>query len=165
VLKVIIRKSTPEEYTNPSFQFNMLSYVGACIRKDVLIKVGLCRKEFFIYCDDQEHSLRLNKVGKFICVTNSIVDHDSPPFDEAVINWGKYYFKRNDLLMIRDNYPFRYFLLRFIKRYMSNASLFAKKDKQLKKIYRSAFIDAMLNRRGLHKIYRPGWKTGGITAK
>lgn len=157
-LKVTIKKSTPEEYQKPAFQFDMLSYVGACIRKDALIKAGLCRKEYFIYCDDQEHSLRLNKIGTFICVTNSIVDHDSPPFDEKIINWGKYYFKRNDLLMIRENFPIRYFVLRWFKRYWGNASVFSKKDRALKKMYRSAFIDALLNKKGLHRFYRPGWK-------
>lgn len=165
-LRVAIKKSEKAEYQQPMFEFNMLSYVGACIKASALKEAGPVEKDYFIYCDDQEHSLRLNKIGKFLCVTESIVDHDTPPFDERVINWGKFYFKRNGFLMIRQNYPFRYFMLRYLKRAFSDISIFSRKDPVLKKMYRAAYWEALMNRKGLHKVYRPGWragKSGGVT--
>ena len=156
--RVVIKKSDIAEYQQPMFEFNMLSYVGACIKASAIKEAGPVEKDYFIYRDDQEHSLRLNKVGKFVCVTDSIVDHDTPPFDERVINWGKFYFKRNGFLMIRKNYPFRYFILRYIKGIFSDISIFSGKDPVLKKMYRVAYREALMNKKGLHKVYRPGWK-------
>ena len=90
----------------------------------------------------------------------SIVDHDSPPFDPSAVSWGKYYLKRNDLLMIRKHFPVRYFVLRYIRRYFYDASVFSKSPKELRKILRAAYWDALWNRKGMHDIYRPGWKAG-----
>lgn len=165
-LKVKIRESKEDEYDNPAFEFNMLSYVGSCIKTSVLKEVGLDEKDYFIYRDDQEHSLRLNKVGKLICVTGSIVDHDTLPFDENVVNWGKFYFKRNMLLMLRKNFPFRYFLMKYLKGVVCDTSIFSRKDRELREMYKAAYHDALLNRKGLHDIYRPGWEPkslGGVT--
>lgn len=156
--KVQIIKSDPEEYKSVYFEFDILSYVGACIRKEALHKSGLPKASYFIYCDDQEHSMRLRKAGELICVPSSIVDHDTPPFDERIISWGKYYIKRNGFLMIKEHFPYRYFFLRYIKRYIWDVSLFSKKEKNLKTIYKSAYHDALIGRTGMHELYKPGWK-------
>lgn len=155
--KVIMKQSTMDEYEKDAFKFNMFSYVGTCIKKTALEEVGLDEKDYFIYRDDQEHSLRLNRKGDFVCVTKSIVDHDGPPYDEENINWGKYYFKRNDFLMIRKNFPRRFFWLRYIKRAIADISPLSNKDPELKRIYRAAYWDALRNKKGEHKIYKPGW--------
>lgn len=157
-LKVKIQNSNEEEYDKTAFEFNMFSYVGSCIKSSALEEVGLDEKDYFIYRDDQEHSLRLNKVGKLICVPKSIVDHDTPPFDENEINWGKFYFKRNMLLMLRKNFPFRYFIMKYLKGIICDTSIFSRKDRELKEMYKVAYHDALLNKKGLNDIYRPGWK-------
>ncbi len=157
-LKVKVQKSKEDEYDQTAFAFNMLSYVGSCIKASMLEKVGLDEKDYFIYRDDQEHSLRLNKAGKLICVTGSIVDHDTPPYDENVVNWGKFYFKRNLLLMLRKNFPYRYFLMKYLKGIVCDTSIFSRKDRELKEMYKAAYHEALLNKKGLNDIYRPGWK-------
>lgn len=159
MLKCILIPSRPEEYEQKAFSIEIFSYVGAAIKKEALCKVGLDRKEFFIYCDDQEHSLRLSRIGNLFCVPSCIVDHDTPPFDKHALNWGRYYKKRNDLLMIRGNFPFRYFLFRFVRRYLSDASIFSKNNSELKKVLKEAYRDAWRNKTGLHEVYRPGWKS------
>ena len=128
------------------------------IKKNVIEKVGFDRKEFFIYCDDQEHSLRISRVGKIYCVTNSKIDHDTPPFDPNGVNWGRYYKKRNDLLMRKYNFPYRYYLLRYIKGYIKDVSFLSKNPSVLKKELKAAYHDARKNITGLHDIYKPGWK-------
>ena len=109
--KVKLYSSVDEEYQQKAFPIDIFSYVGTMIKTDALKKAGLDRKEFFIYCDDQEHAIRLGRYGKIICVPNSIVDHDTPPHNPNVVDWGRYYKKRNDLLMIKYNFPKRYFIL------------------------------------------------------
>ncbi|MGB4093985.1 MAG: glycosyltransferase [Ruminococcus flavefaciens] len=146
------------EYKKEAFKVEIFSYVGAMIKKSAIEKVGFDRKEFFIYCDDQEHSIRLSKAGTIYCVTNSIIDHDTPPFNKDEINWGRYYKKRNDLLMRKYNFPFRYYILRYIKGYIKEASFLSKNPDVLKKELKAAYKDAWNNVTGLHKVYRPGWK-------
>ncbi len=156
--KVKMIESSAEDYEKPYFRFDILSYVGSCIHKSTLEKVGLDEKDYFIYRDDQEHSIRLRKAGVMFCVTSSIVDHDTPPFDEDLVNWGKFYFKRNDFLMIKKNFPYRYFLIRFFKRYIEDVSFLSKRKPELKKMYKEAYRDAWKGKKGLHSLYRPGWK-------
>ena len=150
--------STLEEYKKKAFELDVFSYVGVVIKKEALLRAGLDEKDYFIYCDDQEHSIRLRKFGKIICVPSSIVDHDTKPFNKNVLNWGRYYKRRNDLLMIKKNFPYRYFLLRFIRRYIGEVSIFSGYPKEYRKIHRAAFKDALLNKKGCHKIYKPGWQ-------
>lgn len=156
--KCRIYSSTIQEYQKEAFEVDIFSYVGVLIRKTSLEKAGLDCRDFFIYCDDQEHSIRLGRTGRLICVTDSIVDHDTPPFNKDVLNWGLYYKKRNDLLMIKRNFSYRYFLLRFLRRYLGEASVFSKFPKEHRRVHRAAFLDAFFNRSGVHEIYRPGWK-------
>ncbi|WP_295360827.1 glycosyltransferase [uncultured Pseudoramibacter sp.] len=157
-LKVKIFPSTAEEYQKKAFPIEIFSYVGAMIKSSVLKKVGLDRKEFFIYCDDQEHSIRIAREGKIFCVPSAIIDHDTPPFDRKVINWGRYYKVRNDLLMIKYNFPKRYYFFRYWRRYLRDASIFSKNPPVLKKELKAAYRDAANNRAGIHPIYKPGWQ-------
>lgn len=150
--------SATEEYQKEAFQIDIFSYVGAMVKKSILTKVGLDRKDFFIYCDDQEHAIRVSKAGRIYCVPAARVDHDTPPIQADQINWGRYYKKRNDLLMRRYNFPYRYFLLKFVKGYIKDVSCFSSKPNTLKKVLKAAYHDAWRNRTGMHEIYKPGWK-------
>ena len=156
-LKATLICTTLDEYKQDAFEIEIFSYVGAMIRKAVLKKVGLDRKEFFIYCDDQEHSIRVSRAGKIYCITSAKVDHDTPPPVNDQVNWGRYYKKRNDLLMRKYNFPYRYYLLKFIKGYIKDVSLFSSNSKLLKCVLKAAYHDARINRTGLHEIYKPGW--------
>lgn len=156
-LKVKIFPSTREEYQQKAFSIDIFSYVGAMIKSSVLKKVGLDRKDFFIYCDDQEHSIRISKEGKIVCIPTAIIDHDTKPFDGNVINWGRYYKVRNDLLMIKYNFPKRYYFLRYWRRYLRDVSIFSKNPSVLKKELKAAYRDAANGRTGIHPIYKPGW--------
>lgn len=156
-LKCRIDSTELSEYEAEAFRVEIFSYVGAMIKKSAIMKVGLDRKEFFIYCDDQEHSIRLSKAGKIYCVTDSKIDHDTPPFDPNAINWGRYYKKRNDLLMRKYNFPYRYYLLRYIKGYIREASFLSKNPPVLRAELKAAYKDARKNVTGLHPVYKPGW--------
>lgn len=156
--KVKMFSSTIDEYQKKAFPIEIFSYVGTMIKTDILRKVGLDRKEFFIYCDDQEHSIRISRAGKIMCVPASIVDHDTPPFNNEVIDWGRYYKKRNDLLMIKYNFPRRYFILRYLRRYIDDVSIFSKNPSILKMELKAAYHDAKNDCLGVHSIYKPGWQ-------
>ena len=157
-LKATFVCTTLEEYKQKAFEIDIFSYVGTMIKKSVLNQVGLDRKEFFIYCDDQEHAIRVSRAGTVYCVTDAKVDHDTPPPKAGMINWGRYYKKRNDLLMRKYNFPYRYYLLKYIKGYIKDVSIFSSNAKVLKRVLRAAYHDARINNTGLHEIYKPGWQ-------
>lgn len=157
-LKCKIIESTPDEYNRKSFGIDIFSYVGTLIKKEVLLMQGLCEKDYFIYCDDQEHSLRIRQAGRIVVVTDSKVIHNTPGFNDKGVFWGMYYHIRNNLLMMKKHFPKRYYLLKLIKAYIVNASIFSKNDKKVKALYKAAYSDALHNNKGIHKVYKPGWK-------
>lgn len=144
-----------EEYEKEYFKIDILSYVGSAINVDKLFRAGLDKKEFFIYHDDQEHSLRLRKEGKILTCTKSIVYHDTEQKKYQELFWGNYYDTRNRLLMIKYNFPFRYFYIRYYAGYIRDCILCRNKIK--KKMMSIAYKDAKNNKLGLNNIYKPGW--------
>ena len=156
-----IYPSAVEEYRKPYFEFNCLSYVGGFLSAKALKEKGLVNKDFFIYQDDTEHSMRLNTYGKMYCVPGIRVDHDSVPSSQmsgdqlAKILWKEYYAIRNRT----------YMLLKLDRRAGINAiyehlsAIHSHKDKSISPVERMVIEgskDAYLGRLGIHPIYRPG---------
>lgn len=156
--KCKFRESSPQEYEKKAFDIDVFSYVGTLISKTALLEQGLCEKEYFIYCDDQEHALRIRKAGRIVVLPESRVIHNTPGFDDKGIFWGMYYHARNNLLMMRKHFPNRYYLLKMTKAYVVKASILSKNDKKTRDLYKAAYKDAFHNKKGIHEIYKPGWK-------
>lgn len=56
------------EYAKPYFVLDLFSYVGTAIKKQTLETAGLPEKDYFIYYDDSEHSVRVRRAGPIYCV-------------------------------------------------------------------------------------------------
>lgn len=143
------------EYNKDYFNVDILSYVGSLINVNALYCAGLDRKDFFIYHDDQEHSLRLGKNGKILTCTKSVIHHDTEVKKYKELFWGNYYDTRNRLLMIKYNFPLRYFYIRYYLGYIRDCLLC--KNKVKKEMLKVAYMDAKNNKLGLNSIYKPGW--------
>jgi GT2 family glycosyltransferase len=105
--------SVPEvEYNQKNFELQLFSYVGVVIKAKILGKVGLCEKDYFIYWDDTEHSYRISKIGKILCLPAVKVNHDVKPgaIDENVIvvDWRFYYMERNYYAFLKKHFPIAY---------------------------------------------------------
>ena len=150
--------STAEQYKQECFEINAFSYVGAIINRKILNTAGLTKKEYFIWRDDTEHSLRLSKYGKIFCVPEIKIVHDVYTKEDAC-SWKTYYGYRNRIDMYNEHFPFicsKYFILKkFIEILYVD---FIKRDKVLARIYAVALKDALTHNLGLHSIYKPGWK-------
>lgn len=148
----------PPRYTRECFELNAFSYVGAILNKDKVVAVGLPQKDYFIWFDDTEHSLRLSKVGKILCVPSIRVNHDVIANDNG-ISWKSYYGIRNQLDMYRKHFPCYVFWIAVLK---WKLRLFFRKMRKRKIIesflFDEAVNDAINKRFGLHKVYKPGWK-------
>ena len=90
-----------ERYADAHFEIDTGSFVGFLVRRETIEKVGLPRKEFFIYWDDVEYSLRIRKVGRIITIPSSKIVH-KPPVRSRAMTWRKlYYFHRNRVYTCR----------------------------------------------------------------
>lgn len=111
LLKIEWENVDASEYVN-TFELDLLSYVGCIINKSKLEDVGLTNKDYFIWYDDSEHSLRLREAGKIVCVPSIMTIHNVPV--NSTINWKYYYAIRNYNDMIRKHFPKRYFYFSYI---------------------------------------------------
>ena len=86
-------ENVPEKDYDDCFELDLLSYVGCIIKKEKLLKAGLTNKDYFIWYDDSEHSIRLRKEGRIVCVPEIVTIHNVKADRE--INWKYYYAIRN----------------------------------------------------------------------
>lgn len=147
-----------EMYKKDQFELNAFSYVGTIINRNKMKQVGITRKEYFIWWDDTEHSLRLSKVGKIICIPAIRIHHDIGE-EKSTLSWKSYYGYRNMTDMYRRHMPWFCFLY-FASKVIIKTSFFSilKKNVHENRILKEAFWDAIKQNFGLHPVYRPGWK-------
>lgn len=155
--RVISKRIPEEEYKNKKFEITAFSYVGTVINKEKLKKVGLPRKEYFIWYDDTEHSLRLHAVGKIVCIPSIKIHHDTGIASNE-LTWKRYYGIRNQADMIRRHFPKKYYrnfcYLSLLKGIVHNI-LGHHIKYEMSKV---AIQDVKNNNFGLNEIYKPGWK-------
>lgn len=149
--------ATAEQYKKHEFYPDFVSYVGIVVNKQKLKKVGLVDKDFFIWCDDTEHSYRLGRVGKIVCLPYLTMFHDVEATNNE-LSWKSYYGYRNDLMFFKRHFPFHYpivLLLIFIKTLAS--PLKGRSIKELR-LRMCAMKDSIMNHLGMNNTYKPGWK-------
>ena len=101
---IIRERLVPAEAYIEPFRIDLYSFVGTLLRKSALKQAGLPNKDFFIAYDDSEHSLRVRKTGKIICVPEARVIHDTIDADPDRITWKKYYAVRNKIYSYRKHF-------------------------------------------------------------
>lgn len=153
--KVVFEAIPEENYEKDEFYCDHASYIGTIMNCEVLKKVGITEKNYFIWYDDAEHLWRLSKEGKIICYTDMTIVHKLNKADYDGISWKTYYGYRNYILMVKKHLGFKYFLA-YIIRTLSRGP----RDLSWKhtKLGICAVWDAIRNKQGIHKTYKPGWK-------
>lgn len=145
------------EYDLSEFEIDEFSYVGTVISKEVMNDVGVTNANFFINQDDTEHSLRISKMGKIMCVPSIIVNHNTDKTNE--ISWKRYYEIRNKYYVYKLNFPGRYskifYMLTAFKYYVKK--IFKLRSYDELNMYKCALYDIRHNIMGMHGVYKPGW--------
>lgn len=151
--------SNLKDYEKEQFEINGFSYVGTMINKEKLKQTQLTKKDYFIYYDDTEHSYRLSKLGKIVCVPKIKVVHDAPHSEmREIVKWKLYYLVRNTLNFIKCNFDEKYFNEQCYEvpfKFKVAVLLFGKNKKLGFKMIDEAVKDAKAGKTGLHEIYRP----------
>ena len=152
------RLPSPEEYTREEFEIDLVSFVGPVIAKDKLRKAGLAEKDYFIWYDDTENSMRLRKEGRIVCLTGISIIHDIPPAQNDAVSFKRYYGARNKLLMLRNHLPGRFIEYVFLEVLFAFYVGLCKGRLKEIPIRLAGIADGILGRKGLHPVYKPGWK-------
>lgn len=63
------------DYSKPVIRCTMATFVSVLLKREVVEKVGLPIKEFFIWCDDAEYTRRISKKYKCYVASRSVVEH------------------------------------------------------------------------------------------
>ena len=153
--------SKEKDYEKEEFEINGFSYVGTMINKEKLEKTELTKKDYFIYYDDTEHSYRLSKLGKIVCIPKMQIVHDAPHSQMSeIVKWKLYYLVRNTLDFIHSNFDEKYFKEQCFEvpfKFKVAVFLFGKNKKYGYMMIDEAVKDAQKGKTGLHDIYKPGW--------
>ena len=153
--------SQPDDYKKKEFEIDYLSYVGSFINGKALSKVGPVDARFFIFWDDSEHSLRLKKFGRILCVPAIRIIHDdgktaySREEDNRIITWKDYYLIRNEIVTYKRHFPWA--ALHQLRKSLCARFKSSHKNDVLETVKWDALKDAWLGRLGKHRLYKPGW--------
>jgi len=84
-----------EEYENESFLYDIASFCGLLISTSLINKIGLPRKDFFIWYDDSEYSMRLMNCTKIKNINAAKINHKAENGSFKGLSWKTYYSFRN----------------------------------------------------------------------
>ncbi|MFR6443671.1 MAG: glycosyltransferase [Agathobacter rectalis] len=145
------------EYNYESFDVDEFSFVGAAIKKNIVLQIGLPRSDYFIYFDDSEYSLRIRENGRIVCVTDAVMNHNTVATEKK---WGYYYAVRNRLDMVKRhgsgwNYLY-YKILSYLKYCSWMSYLFKWKSKPFINMCKRAMKDSKTGVFGYCESYPPG---------
>lgn len=87
-----------EEYEKEFFCLDAGSFCGLVIKKELIEKIGIPIKEFFIWNDDLEYSLRIRKYSEIYNINAAYLNHKTNLFQQRKSKkylWKDYYGFRN----------------------------------------------------------------------
>lgn len=151
-----------KEYEKEAFQLNLFTYVGTFINVKKMKKVGVTIKDYFIYCDDTEHSYRLSTVGKIYCIPSIKIIHDGPLNNgRDGVTWKLYYGIRNSIDFVKRSFSKKYYItykFYFRLKYYLMTTLLWKHKMVGYRLINQAIKDGKMGKLGLDDYYRPGFK-------
>jgi rhamnopyranosyl-N-acetylglucosaminyl-diphospho-decaprenol beta-1,3/1,4-galactofuranosyltransferase len=99
-----------ERYNEDYFETDTSSFVGLLIGSQAVREIGLPFKEFFIYFDDTEYSLRIRKRGLIFTIPGSKIVHgdpraklSEPSMRQQPFDWKRYYGTKNRIYTYRKH--------------------------------------------------------------
>ena len=152
--------STSSDYEQSFFDYDLSTFCGVFLSMKIIKKIGLPKKEFFIWFDDTEYCLRANKYGKIRNINSSFLNHKTKISNQSGYNWKSYYGIRNNYYIVKEYYGkldlFKYKLNCYLH-FLGGKflSLFKNKDYYncVSNIYIDALYDAKNNVFGINEKY------------
>ncbi|MBQ9081405.1 MAG: hypothetical protein IJY26_02060, partial [Clostridia bacterium] len=102
---------------------------------------------------------RLKKYGDILCIPEAKMQHDTRAKQANGVDWREYYDIRNHLLIVKQYYAYRYYLvlkwLKYLKRASFLSRLLIKSTAEGREMAKTAIRDAKEGKAGVHEKYRP----------
>ncbi len=144
------------------FYYDIFSFVGVLINREVLEKIGLPEKKYFIRFDDFEYALRARKFGQFLNVHDAQILHKTSYTRAAISPWKEYYVMRNRIASLfkhsGKNLTTKWYCRQFFCRKLLAIGLFRSRWGQalpLIKAYIAGYRDGWRNHLGCNPNYLP----------
>lgn len=103
----LLMKTVQEEsYKQDYFTCDIASFCGMVADTDLIRQMGLPHRNYFIFFDDAEYSLRIRKASRFLVVTDARLNHkkgEKIPKYPRRYEWKDYYAIRNRILMVKEH--------------------------------------------------------------
>lgn len=157
-----------KEYDKKYSCIDLASFCGLLISTQLIKKIGLPEKQFFIWYDDTEYSLRIRNYSKIVNINSAKLDHKTNPITKSyILSWKSYYGYRNYIVSgIRhtsNKSLFRFYVVQkfaLLNIYNFMKSIIDKKNRRsyLKKIKmrKDALRDGLKQKLGKNPKYLPG---------
>lgn len=154
--------STDEEYSRDYFDYELATFCGLYVNMDIIRKIGLPKKEFFIWFDDTEYSIRILKYSKIRNINAAELNHKTKIVVNSGYNWKSYYSIRNQIIIMKQYFS-KFVLFKFklniylhifyskIKRILTRDNYYA----TVSMMYRDALYDGLHEKLGKNEKYAP----------
>ncbi len=160
--------AVPEsEYQKDAFSCECATFCGLVVARNLVEKIGYPIKEYFIWFDDTEYSMRLQKYTDIVVCTKAELNHKITPAradgnQHHTATWKNYYGARNSidalkrhkrwLELLKDIKHFTRIIFAKLFRYISRGD-----DCLIEaKIFWSGLKDGITGKLGINPEYLPG---------
>lgn len=161
----IREEDIPINQYGDNFYLDEASFVGLVISRKIIQKIGFPDKDYFIYYDDTDYSLRIRRFTKILNVSQAVINHETKPVKNVKgMTWKHYYGIRNFILTKKkhSDWPLLtpYLYYRYVRHvirilFLSNYKGYRK---QMLYVYKKAFKDGLAGKEGLNPNFKPGQK-------
>lgn len=154
------------DYRSESFLYELSTFCGLIVSKDVISKIGLPIKDYFIWYDDTEYSLRINQFTKIKNINTAHINHKTELNFSNDLNWKSYYGYRNQidcgrrhskhpLIFVFYRYAYHFYRILYYAIKVINAPerIYMKNCSRLNKV---VIRDSLRHKLGLNSEYFPG---------
>lgn len=153
----------PVSMYSDDFYVDGFTFVGVVLKKTLISKIGLPEKDFFIWRDDDEYSLRVRKYTKIKNISNAQIVHlNNSNKGKFSPDWKEYYGIRNRLIIERkySKHSVQLFVKNIIFIFKRVLAIFVKPShfKYARYLLRQlidGYVDGMHNVHGINKRYLP----------
>lgn len=158
-----------QEYFGTHFYYDLATFCGLVVSRKLIQKIGLPEKDYFIWYDDTEYSLRILKYTKIKNINGAIINHKTKNLENVRLSWKSYYGYRNAIDMGKRHasipiiyiwYRYLYHIFRIV--YFAVKQLYDKCEKEYCKncfqLHKQVLRDAICGNLGKSEVYYPGKK-------
>ncbi|MFC6294116.1 glycosyltransferase [Lactiplantibacillus daoliensis] len=162
-MRTLEEKNIPMTAYRSDFFLDTFTFVGAVIKKTLISTIGLPEKDFFIWKDDDEYSLRVRRHTQIKNISDAVVVHLNSNKERGFSpDWKEYYGIRNRLI-IENKYADVSVQLVFknIKFILKRFGAILLKPTHYPYIYYltrqlvDGYIDGLKGKQGINERYRP----------